>query len=270
MIRSSLGSPVDAVKMSAGTCVRPLSTDCGHSGCMGQALMRVKLEHQQVRAAAEVISVAAAYILISTTTVSTVDATFLFPANWSSAERTTGSGFLIGALVQVVLVLLGAYLLGRKDLQMAIATGLAASTRQAWIIAAIATAIHIGTAMLVFLPQPERVWELSGLNLILSAVPAADGWSQEVLFRGYVLFRLARAGVPAIAQILISGSLFAAIHFGYAGETAWEILSPLVGTFMLGCFYAAAVQSGRGSLKPVICCHMLIIVILQPWLALAR
>ena len=232
--------------------------------------MRVKLERQQALAAAEVISVAAVYILISTSAVSAVDVAFVFPANWSSAERTTGSGFLIGALVQVVLVLLGAYLLRRKDLRRAMAASLAASTRQAWIIATIATAIHIGTAMLVFLPQPERVWELSGLNLILSVTPAGDGWSQEVLFRGYVLFRLARAGVPAIAQILISGSLFAAIHFGYAGETAWAFLAPLLGTFMLGCFYATAVRSGGGSLKPVICCHMLIIVILQPWLALAN
>jgi hypothetical protein len=39
---------------------------------------------------------------------------------------------------------------------------------------------------------------------------------------------------------------------------------------MLGCFYAWAVQSGRGSLRPVVCCHVLIIVALQPWLALAR
>jgi hypothetical protein len=57
---------------------------------------------------------------------------------------------------------------------------------------------------------------------------------------------------------------------GYAGATAWEFLAPLVGTFMLGCFYAWAVRSGGGSLKPVIYCHVLIIVILQPWLALAR
>ena len=232
--------------------------------------MRVKLERQQVQAVGEVISVAAIYILISTSAVSAFDVSFLFPANWNSAERITGSGFLIGAFVQVVLVLVGAYLLGLKDLQRGIAASFAASTPHAWIIAAIATAIHIGTAILVFLPQPERVWELSRLNVILSAVPAADGWSQEVLFRGYVLFRLARAGVHAIAQMLISGSLFAAIHFGYAGETAWAFLLPLVGTFMLGCFYALAVQSGRGSLKPVIICHVLIIVILQPWLALAR
>ena len=232
--------------------------------------MRVKVDHQQVRAAAEVVAVAAVYILMSTNAVSAIDASFLFSADWSAEERATGSGFLIGAVIQMVLVLLGAYLLGLKDLQRAVAATLAASTRQGWIIAGIATAIHIGTAMLVFLPQPERVGELSGLNLILSAVPAADGWSQEVLFRGYVLFRLARAGVPGIAQILLSGILFAGIHFGYAGETAWAFVAPLVGTFMLGCFYAAAVQSGRGSLKPVIICHMLIIIILQHWLALAR
>jgi hypothetical protein len=232
--------------------------------------MRLKLERQQVQAAAEVVSVAAVYILISTGAVGAVDISFLFPANWSPAERMTGSGFLTGAVTQVILVLLGAYLVGLQELQRAISASLAPSTREAWIIAGIATAIHIGTAMLVFLPQPERVWELSQLNLILSAVPAADGWSQEVLFRGYVLFRLARAGIPAMAQILLSGSLFAAIHFGYAGETLWAIVAPLVGTFMLGCFYAWAVQSGRGSLKPVICCHVLIIVILQPWLALVR
>lgn len=232
--------------------------------------MRVKLERQQVHAAAEVTSVAAVYILISTAAVRAIDLADLFPVGWSSSARTVGSGFLIGAVVQAGLVLLGAYLLGLKVLQRAIAKSLAPSTRQAWIIAAIATAIHIGTAMLVFLPEPTRVWELSRLNLILSAVPAADGWSQEVLFRGYVLFRLARADVPALPQIVISGSLFAAIHFGYAGETAWAFLTPFVGTFMLGCFYAWAVRSGGGSLKPVICCHILIIVVLQPWLALAR
>ncbi len=232
--------------------------------------MRGAIEQQQARAVAEVLTVAALYILISTTAVGSIDAASLFPPSWTPAERATGGGFLIGALVQILLVLIGAYGFGRTALREAIAAGFAASTRPAWIVAGIATAIHIGTALLLFLPEPERVWEPSALNLLLSLVPAADGWSQEVLFRGYVILRLARAGVPGIAQVLASGSLFAAIHLGYAGETAWEIVSPLVGTFMLGCFYAWAVQLGRGSLKPVICCHVLIIVVLQPWLALAR
>jgi len=232
--------------------------------------MNATLQRQQIRVTAEVIILSALYIVISTSAAGALDAALLFPVYWSSPERATGSGFLVGALVQVALVLFGAFVLGRTELRTAMAASFAPSTRQAWVIAGIATAIHIGTAMLVFLPQPERVWEWSSLNLILSAVPAADGWTQEVMFRGYVILRLARARVRAIPQILISGSLFAAIHLGYTGDSAWQFLSPLVGTFMLGCFYAWAVQIGRGSLKPVICCHMLIIIVLQPWLALAR
>ena len=232
--------------------------------------MRARLDSRQLGAVAEVVAVAAAYILISTSAVGAIDAAPVFPAEWSADERATGGGFLVGAAVQVALVLIGAYLLGNGDLRRAIAASLAASTRKAWIIAGIATAIHIATAILLILPAPERVWEPSALNLILAAIPAADGWSQEVLFRGYVLLRLARAGVAATVQILLSGVLFAAIHFGYAGEAGWALFSPLIGTLMLGCFYALAVRSGGGSLKPVICCHVLIILVLQPWLALAR
>ena len=237
---------------------------------MKQALVRVSFKHPEIRAVVEVVCVAAAYIMISTAAVRAIDAASLFPSSWTPEERATGGGFLTGASVQVALVLLGAYLLGLRDLRSAIAASLKPSTSQAWIIAGIATAIHIATAMLLFLPQPERVWEPSTLNLTLSIVPAPDGWTQEVIFRGYVLLRLARGGIPGILQILLSGSLFAAIHFGYTGETAWAILTPLVGTFMLGCFYAWAVRSGGGSLKPVIFCHILIIASLQPWLALAR
>ena len=221
-------------------------------------------------AAAETVAVAAAYIAISIAAVGTFDLSFIFPEAWSPAERAVGRGFLIGALVQVTLVLVGACLPGLVDLRRALGKAFSPSTGKAWTIALLATAIHIGTAMLVFLPQPERVWELSSVNLILSAVPAADGWSQEVFFRGYVLLRLARGGIPGLAQVLISGGLFAAIHIGYAGEGTWLTLSPLVGTLMLGCFYAWSVQSGRGSLMPVVFCHVLVIVILQPWLALAR
>ncbi len=200
--------------------------------------MRMKPGRQQLYATAEVISVAALYILISTTAVGSIDLSFLFPTEWSLNERSTGSGFLTGALIQVLLVLVGAYLIGLQDLRSAIAAVLAPSNRKAWSIAGLATAIHITSGILMFLPQPERVWDLSNLNLLLSVIPAADGWSQEVLFRGYVLLRLARSGIPAIVQILVSGGLFAAIHFGYAGETVWAALAPLVGTFMLGSFYA--------------------------------
>lgn len=221
-------------------------------------------------AVGEAAAVAAAYTVLSLAAVAAFDLSSIFPQSWPLGGRMVGSGFLIGAVVQVLLVLFGAYVLGIADLHRAIAATFAPSTRKAWTIAALAAAIHIVTALLIFLPQPGRVWEASSLNLILSAVPAADGWSQEVLFRGYVLFRLARAAVPAPVQILVSGALFAAIHIGYAGEGVWAALVPLAGTFTLGCFFAWAVRAGGGSLKPVVFCHMLIIVVEQPWLALAR
>jgi hypothetical protein len=224
---------------------------------------------RKARAGAEIFLIGAIYILVSNAAVNAVEIGFLFPASWSLAERATGGGFLTGAVVQLLLILFGAYLFRLPDMKRAIAASLTPSNRKGWTIAAIATSIHIGTALLLFVPQPQRIWQISSLNLILSAIPAADGWSQEIFFRGYVLYRLERARIPALAQILTSGSLFAAIHLGYVGENAWSILTPLLGTFMLGCFYAWAVQRGRGSLKPVICCHSLIIVILQPWLALA-
>jgi hypothetical protein len=226
--------------------------------------------HRALRAVGEVVAVAAAYIAISIAAVGALDASFLFPAGWSEAERGVGSGFLVGALVQVALVLAGAWLLGLEDLRRAIGMSFKRSTSKAWTIAIAAAAIHIGTAILVFLPEPGRVFEPSALNLVLSVVPAADGWSQEVMFRGYVLLRLARGGVPGPAQIGLSGALFAAIHIGYAGEGAWQIAAPLVGTFMLGCFFAWAVRIGRGSLLPAIACHVAIVAALQPWLALAR
>ena len=232
--------------------------------------MEAQSASKPLLAVAETALVAATYTAISITAVNAFDLSFVFPERWTPAERTVGSGFLIGAFVQVALVLVGAYGLRLVDVRRAIGETFSRSTHEAWTIAVIATAIHIGTAVLVFLPQPERVWEASSLNLILSAVPAADGWSQEVLFRGYVLLRLARGGVPALPQILISGGLFAAIHIGYVGEGTWATLAPLAGTFVLGCFYAWSVQRGRGSLKPVVFCHVLIIAITQPWLALAR
>ncbi|MBA2271930.1 MAG: hypothetical protein H0W20_15240 [Chthoniobacterales bacterium] len=82
---------------------------------------------------------------------------FVFPGIWTPAQRTVGSGFLIGAFVQVTLVLLGAYLLGLVDVRRAISGTFSPSTDKAWTIPVIATAIHIGTGLRASLPQPERV-----------------------------------------------------------------------------------------------------------------
>lgn len=61
---------------------------------MKQTLVNREIKGWQVRAIFEVMVVAATYIAISTSAVGMLNADYLFPAEWSSAERTTGSGFL--------------------------------------------------------------------------------------------------------------------------------------------------------------------------------
>ena len=91
--------------------------------------MQGKSGEQRVRAAIGVVVFAGTYILISTTAASNIDTSALFPGTWSSAERHTGSGFLVGAVVQVLLVLVGAYQgyqsgdLGASDLKCRLGSG---------------------------------------------------------------------------------------------------------------------------------------------------
>jgi hypothetical protein len=85
------------------------------------------------------IGVAAAYIAISIGAVRAFDLSFVFPQVWSPAERAVESGFLIGAFVQVLLVLIGAFLLGLVDLHSAIRKTFSPTTRKAWT--------HRGVAM---------------------------------------------------------------------------------------------------------------------------
>ncbi len=120
------------------------------------------------------------------------------------------------------------------------------------------------------LPEPQRVLEIFSLNLLLSAISGVDGWSQEIIFRGYVLFRLDRAHLPVIVQILLSGALFSAIHIGYIREGLGGAIAPMAGTFILGSFLAWSFHAGNRSMRPIVVAHVLIIVVLQPWLALVH
>ena len=67
----------------------------------------------------------------------------------------------------------------------------------------------------------------------------------------------------------LAGAAFAAIHVGYIGSDGLGVVWPLVGTATLGAVLALSVIRGKGSLLPAVTAHALIILIVQPWLALA-
>jgi membrane protease YdiL (CAAX protease family) len=70
-------------------------------------------------------------------------------------------------------------------------------------------------------------------------------------------------------QIALSALAFATIHLGYIGSEGLGVFWPLVGTATLGGILAWSVVEGRGSILPAVVAHVAILVVVQPWLALA-
>lgn len=224
-------------------------------------------ETSKASAIVEVIFIGAAFIVFAHAAAAGLRLEALMPAFLDGAEREVGATFLAGAAAQIALVLGCALVF--KDLRRAITNSLKFGTIPAWGAALIAISIHAATIAFFFLDDPAQIFEPSRRNLFLSIAPAFDGWSQEVFFRGYVIYRLARSGLPVLAQIAASALLFSAIHVGYVGGDLFSAIWPLFGTAVLGGFFAWSVLLARGALLPVVFCHTLLIVIVQPWLALS-
>ncbi len=56
---------------------------------------------------------------------------------------------------------------------------------------------------------------------------------------------------------------------GYIRSDGLGIFWPLIGTATLGAFLAWSVVAVRGSILPAAVAHMVIIAVVQPWLAFA-
>jgi membrane protease YdiL (CAAX protease family) len=212
--------------------------------------------------------VTAAYMALSHLAVWHLDAVPLLPSLPSEREAHIGSVFLIGALAQLLFVL-AAIAVAVPGFREAARATLQTAPSQAWFIALAAAAIQCGTVVAFFIPDASRIFELSERNVLLTILPLTDGWTQEVMFRGYILLRLAKADIPIFGQIAASATAFASIHLGYIGSAGLGFVWPLLGTATLGGILAWSVVVARGSILPVTAAHLIIIAVTQPWLALA-
>lgn len=219
--------------------------------------------------ATEVALVTLTYIAATQLAVAAFDAAPLLPQSLGPAEARTGGVFLVGALCQLGFVAALAGPIAHRTFRQAVRLSFKPAPGRAWFIALSAAAIQCVTVALFFVPDPAVFLELSARKALLASITVPDGWTQEVVFRGYLILRLAQAGLPGWLQVAASGAAFASIHLGYIGSEGLGVFWPLVGTFMLGGVLALSVLAGRGSLLPAIVSHMLIVLIVQPWLALA-
>ncbi len=208
------------------------------------------------------------YIVATRLAVTRLHLSYLLPAALTDAERRVGGVFVAGALAQLLFVCVSLTFIAR--MRQAVAASVRTATRHGWFIALAAGAMQCAAISLFFLPHSTRLVEVSVRNVVLSIAPLIDGWSQEVVFRGYLMLRLADARLPRSLLVLVSGAAFAAIHVGYLGGSIRTAVWPLVGTFTFGAVLAISVFAARGSLKPAVVAHMLVIAVIQPWLALAQ
>ena len=223
----------------------------------------------------ETILVCSIYIVLSNIAVAKdiFGATQWF-TNFSEIKATIAGGFTTGAISQLILVLTLIGLPFFPDARKAISTLRLPAKKSGWRIALIILLIEVVVLYLGWIKDIDKLFDTSTFGLSMSIVPSLDGITQEIIFRGYVVLRLARSGVSRSWQIVLSGILFAAIHINYisyANQELTEMLNgfiyPLVGTFSLGAAWAFAFQQSGYKLLPVVVSHVLVILLVQPWLA---
>jgi hypothetical protein len=171
---------------------------------------------------------------------------------------------------QIAAIALLWFVLRPADLEGSVAATRFSSNAEAWSIALVIIAVEAVVMHGFVLDVGWRALEPSAVNVTGSIAPLMDGVTQEVFFRGYLILRLARGGYGPFVQLLFSSVAFSAIHVGYVGEGWSEALPPLLGTMGLGAALGWAFIRGGYSLRPPIFAHVAILVLIQPWLALAR
>ncbi|WP_445383038.1 CPBP family intramembrane glutamic endopeptidase [Robiginitalea sp. IMCC43444] len=223
----------------------------------------------------ESILVCGVYIVVSNAAVAKdiFGATQWF-SEFSAVESAIAGGFTTGALTQFLLMLLLVLFPFFPDARKALLSLREPASSKGWKIAISVLLIQVLVLYLGWIKDFSKLTDSSTFGISMSIVPAVDGISQEVLFRGYVILRLARSGVSSLWQIILSGALFAAIHIPYISypgpdlaNTVWTTLMPFAGTFSLGAAWAFAYRQSNYKLMPVMVSHILVIVLVQPWLA---
>lgn len=225
-----------------------------------------------LRAVLEVLVVAGGFILITQLVLGTALTREALQDIFEGSEATILAGFFLGAVVQLIFVVIlhGA---GQEDVKAALSSLKEKARPAGWQIALTVAALNIVFIVGGWLEEPARVTELSKLAAIGSLIPAVGGATQIVIFQGFILLRLKRAGMEGWLPVIISGLAFSLIHIGYASPPfepgIGAVLAPLLGTFGLGMAWAWTFQKSDYRLAPVLVSQVLVILVLQPWLALS-
>ncbi len=142
----------------------------------------------------------------------------------------------------------------------------------AWILAAIVGIVYVFYTMkaIPFVANMQREISLFKLLGILSAV--VGGIVEEVFFRRWIMDILMSGGFNPILQVVISGIAFGLAHVSWTllAKRDFKVMLPaIISTSILGIFLAILYLAGGRNLGPCIIAHVLINIVIEPWLMLS-
>jgi hypothetical protein len=142
----------------------------------------------------------------------------------------------------------------------------------AWILAtiiAIAYVLYTMKAIPLVLAKQKEI-SLFKLLGILSAL--VGGIVEEVFFRRWTMDMFMKGGFNPILQVIISGVAFGLVHASWtllAKRNFKATLPAILSTSILGIFLAIIYLAGGRNLGPCIFAHVLINIVIEPWLMLS-
>ena len=140
-----------------------------------------------------------------------------------------------------------------------------------WILATIVGIIYIFYTMraIRFVASMQREISLFKLLGILSAI--VGGIVEEVFFRRWVMDMLMSRGFASITQVIISGVAFGLAHasWTFVKRDFKFALPAIISTSILGIFLAVIYLTGGRNLGPCIFAHVMINIVIEPWLMLS-
>jgi hypothetical protein len=117
----------------------------------------------------------------------------------------------------------------------------------------------------------ERFFTFSLLKALAIPMALVTGTFEEVFFRAFVMNLALKGGWSVTGQIFISAMTFGLAHgvWGLFGKNLRVAIGATVATGLLGAALAVVYIVGGRSVAPCACAHILINLLLEPWLILA-
>ncbi|HEX3534050.1 MAG TPA: CPBP family intramembrane glutamic endopeptidase [Gemmatimonadaceae bacterium] len=142
---------------------------------------------------------------------------------------------------------------------------------QGWILAALVTAMFCWYTMRAFPLVRERVFDWSTIKAVALVFAFFSGTMEEIWFRMLAMDWSRDHGAGPLVQILFSAALFGLAH-GVWGIFAGKFrvaLGSIIATGALGAMLAVVYLTSARAVGPCIWSHIMINVIIEPWLLIA-